>query len=159
MKPIILDEFKIKLQPILAEFSLELYDVIYEEEQNETFLRVFLDTINGDVFDLDLCAKVNQVISDMIDAEYDLEEYALDYLEVSSPGAERMLNNLEHYNGAIGEKIYLLVKEPINKEIHIYGDLLEVNEKEIVVNAKFKNLRKKITVSFDDIELAHVSVI
>lgn len=159
MKELNIEEFKANLIPILDEQALFLYDIVYEKENNETFLRVFLDKKEGDVFDLDACALANAAISQMMDEKYDLDTFELDYLEVSSPGAERILTTIQHYQEAIGEKIYLRVKTPINKEIHIYGNLVSVEDDGIVVNAKFKNLKKMINVAFDEIELAHVSVI
>ena len=56
------------------------------------FLRIFIDKDTG--IDLNDCEKVNDGINDLLDkADYIKEQY---FLEVSSPGIERVLRKDEH---------------------------------------------------------------
>ena len=75
------------LQDKIKELGYELYDVEYAKEGKNYFLRIFIDNEKG--IDLNDCEKVNDGIMDLLDeADYIKEQY---FLEVSSPGIERIL--------------------------------------------------------------------
>ena len=79
----------------------ELYDVEYAKEGKNYFLRIFIDKPDG--IDLNDCEKVNDAINDMLDtADYIKEQY---FLEVSSPGIERVLRKEQHLKQNIGNEI------------------------------------------------------
>ncbi len=82
----------------IEDLGYELYDVIYEKEAKDYYLRVFIDTPEG--ISLDDCEKVNNAITDMLDdVDYIKDQY---FLEVSSPGIERLLRKEKHLQSNIG---------------------------------------------------------
>ena len=91
---------KLVKEPI-EKIGYKLYDVEYSKEGKDYFLRIFIDKDNG--IDLNDCEKVNDAISDILDkANYIKEQY---FLEVSSPGIERILRKDKHLEENIGEEI------------------------------------------------------
>lgn len=69
-----------------------LYDVEYAKEGKDYFLRIFIDSKKG--IGLDDCEKVTHAINDVLDkADLISQEY---FLEVSSPGVERVLRKDKH---------------------------------------------------------------
>ena len=81
------------LKPIIENLGYELYDVLYVKEGKDYYLRVVIDSSKG--IDLDDCEKVNNAINDILDeADYIKEQY---FLEVSSPGLERLLRKDKHF--------------------------------------------------------------
>lgn len=66
----------------------------------------------------------------MDDANYIKQQY---FLEVSSPGVERILRKDKHLKDNIGEKIEIKLFKPINKKKEIIGILEQINEKAIIV--------------------------
>ncbi len=85
----------------IEDLGYELYDVLYEKESQDYYLRIFIDTPQG--ISLDDCEKVNDAITDMLDeADYIKDQY---FLEVSSPGVERVLRKEKHFEANLGEKI------------------------------------------------------
>ena len=72
-----------------TEFSL--YDVEYVKEGSEYFLRIYFDKDGG--LTLDDCVLLSEKLAE----ELDKEDFISDkyYLEVSSPGIERELRDLE----------------------------------------------------------------
>ena len=71
----------------IEELGYQLYDVQYVKEGKDYFLRIYIDKPEG--IDLNDCETVNDAISDTLDeASYIKEAY---FLEVSSPGIERVL--------------------------------------------------------------------
>ena len=89
------------LKETIEKIGYELYDVKYEKEGKDYYLRIFIDKENG--IDLNDCEKVSQEINEILDkADYIKEQY---YLEVSSPGIERILRKDEHLEKNIGKEI------------------------------------------------------
>ena len=105
----------------------ELYDVQYVKEGKDYFLRIFIDKPEG--IDLIDCEKVNDAITDMLDeADYIKEAY---FLEVSSPGIERVLRKEKHFQDHIGEEIEVKLFKPIEGKKEYTGTLESFNEHEL----------------------------
>ena len=86
------------LKAKIESIGYELYDVEYSKEGKNYFLRIFIDNEKG--IDLNDCEKVNDAITDILDEEnYIKEQY---FLEVSSPGIERVLRKDKHLEQNIG---------------------------------------------------------
>lgn len=107
------------VEPKIVNLGYELYDVQYVKEGKDYFLRIFIDNPNG--ISLEDCEKVNNAITDLLDdANYIKQQY---FLEVSSPGVERILRKDKHLKDNIGEKIEIKLFKPINKKKEIIGIL------------------------------------
>ena len=134
-----------KVEKLLKEkieaIGYDLYDVEYSKEGKNYFLRIFIDKEAG--IDLNDCEKVNDAINDLLDqANYIKEQY---FLEVSSPGIERILRKDKHLNQNIGKEINIKLfkkDEKGNKEYQ--GNLKEFNESEIILEDETKIERKNI---------------
>lgn len=113
----------------ITNLGYELYDVQYVKEGKDYFLRIFIDKLKG--ISLEDCEKVNNEITDLLDtADYIKQQY---FLEVSSPGIERILRKEKHLNDNIGETIEIKLFKPINKKKEIIGVLKQFDENTIVV--------------------------
>lgn len=121
----------------------ELYDVEYAKEGKNYFLRIFIDSEKG--IDLDDCEKVNNAITDLLDeANYIKEQY---FLEVSSPGIERVIRKDKHLEKSIGKEIEVKLfkkDEQNNKEYR--GILKSYNSDNLVIENEDEN-----TISRKDI--------
>ena len=71
----------------IEKIGYELYDVIYTKEGSNKILRIVIDSEKG--ISLDDCEKVNNEIKETIDEANPIEEQY--FLEISSPGIERLL--------------------------------------------------------------------
>ncbi len=101
------------VKPIIENLGYELYDVEYAKEGKNYYLRIFIDNEKG--IDLNDCEKVNDSITDILDEEnYIKEQY---FLEVSSPGIERVLRKEEHLKKSIGEEINIKLFKKETKNI------------------------------------------
>lgn len=117
------------VKPIADEQGYELYHVEYVKENNENYLRVYIDSENG--ITLTDCEKISRLTSDMLDEKDPITEQY--YLEVSSPGIDRQLFTHEHMVKNINSKVFIKLSKAVNKDKNIKGILSEVNEMEIVV--------------------------
>ena len=142
------------MEPIVKKTGTQLIDVIYEQENNTWYLRVFIDTDQG--LTMDECVEVTELISAKLDEEdFIKEEYML---EVSSPGAERPLKSLEAITNNIGKHANIQVHEPINEIKEFQGDLLSVNENEITLECLFKTRKKKVIINYNNVKKARLAV-
>ncbi len=116
----------------IEDLGYELYDVIYEKEAQDYYLRVFIDTPNG--ISLEDCEKVNDAINDMLDeANYIKDQY---FLEVSSPGVERVLRKDQHLEANLGNEIVCNLFKPIEKMKQIEGILQEFDQDKLVLQVE-----------------------
>ena len=117
------------LKKPIEDLGYELYDVQYVKEGQNYFLRVFIEKPNGSI-DLNDCEKVNDGINDILDtADYIKDQY---FLEVSSPGVERVLRKNKHLEQNIGKEINIkLFKKDENGNKEYQGNLKSFNEEKI----------------------------
>ena len=108
-----------------------LYDVEYAKEGPNYYLRIFIDSENG--IDLNDCEKVSNEINEKLDeADYIKEQY---YLEVSSPGIERILRKDRHLEQNIGKQVEAkLFKKDENGSKNYIGELKEYNEETVTID-------------------------
>ena len=116
------------LKEKIESIGYDLYDVEYSKEGKNYFLRIFIDKEDG--IDLKDCEKVNDEINDILDqADYIKDQY---FLEVSSPGIERVLRKNKHLEQNIGKEINIkLFKKDENGNKEYQGNLKSFNEEKI----------------------------
>ncbi len=125
------------LKSIINDLGYELYDVIYEKEGKDYYLRIVIDKEDG--IDLNDCEKVNDAINDILDeADYIKDQY---FLEVSSSGVERLLRREEHYISQLGKEIKVKLFKPIDKQKELIGILEEYNKNEITLKVGEKTIK------------------
>ena len=118
----------------IEDLGYELYDVIYEKEAQDYYLRIFIDTPKG--ISLEDCEKVNDAINDMLDeANYIKDQY---FLEVSSPGIERVLRKDKHLQANLGNEIVCHLFKAIEKEKQIEGVLQEFDQNRLILQVEDK---------------------
>ena len=118
------------VEPIIEKIGYELYDVEYSKEGKNYFLRIFIDNEKG--IDLNDCEKVNDAITDVLDEKnYIKEQY---FLEVSSPGVERILRKDKHLKQNIEEQVNIkLFKKDENGQKEYLGKLKEFDDLKIII--------------------------
>ena len=88
------------VRPTVEGMGLQLWDVRFEKEGPDWFLRVLID--RDTPLDTDTCEAVSRAIDPILD-EADLIQQSY-YLEVGSPGLGRRLTRPEHYQALKGQK-------------------------------------------------------
>ena len=129
----------------IEDIGYELYDVIYLKEGKNYTLRIVIDNEKG--ISLEDCEKVNNEITDILDeADYIKDQY---FLEVSSPGIERLLRKDWQLNKYIGSKVEVnLFKKDENGFKEYIGILKQVDEDCLTIEQDkkdYKILRKDIS--------------
>ncbi len=89
------------LEPTVIALGYELWDVEYVKEGARFYLRITIDSENG--IGIDDCETVHRAIDPILDEADPIESSY--YLEVSSPGVERVLRHRGHFEKTVGEQI------------------------------------------------------
>ena len=147
------------LKGMIESLGYELYDVEYVKEGKNYFLRIYIDKPEG--IDLNDCEKVNDAISDRLDeANYIKEPY---FLEVSSPGVERVLRKDKHLEQNMGEEIEIkLFKKDENGKKEYQGILKNFDEDKIILEQIKQGKEEPNQVQNLEIErkdIAHIKTI
>ena len=114
-------------EPIAAEAGVEIYDVEFKKEGKDWFLRVYLFSEEG--ITIEHCEAVSRALSDELDRIDPIEQAY--YLEVSSPGLDRVLSRDRHFESAVGEKIDVKLFEAIDGTKKLSGILEKYENKTI----------------------------
>ena len=130
--------------PIVTSHNKELVDVKNRKEFGINIISVIIDDPETFTMDIDEVANINSEILDVIN------DYIPDghYLEVTTPGIERELITQKDFDRAIGKYIYLSTYQKLenaNNLKELNGDLLEVTDEQITVEALI-NQRKKVII-------------
>lgn len=147
------------LKGMIESLGYELYDVEYVKEGKNYFLRIYIDKPEG--IDLNDCEKVNDAISDRLDeANYIKEPY---FLEVSSPGVERVLRKDKHLEQNMGEEIEIkLFKKDENGKKEYQGILKNFDGDKIILEQIKQGKEEPNQVQNVEIErkdIAHIKTI
>lgn len=142
------------IQPILDTRGLELYDLKLVNEGPNRFLRIYIDHEKG--IDLDECSIVSELVSEKLDKEDPIK--GAYFLEVSSPGAEKPLRNLDELKSNIGKNVFVSLYVHIDGEKQYEGILKSVVEDIITIEYKFKAQKKLVELPYDKIAKARLAV-
>lgn len=135
--------------------DIQLYDVTWQSEGKNRILQISI--MHGDgTMDIDTCAVVSEQISEKLD-EADLisAEY---FLEVCSPGAERELRDETQIREAVGEFVYVKLKNPKAGLVDVKGTLTAFEEDKVFIQYMDKAVKKKTEIDMDNIALIRLSV-
>ena len=114
----------------LVEPDVEVLAVDLAGSRRAPILRVYLDRPGG--VDLELCARVTHHLRDLL-ADYGVE--------VSSPGPERPLAKLEHYQRHLGRRIRVRTHEAIDGRSDFKGELVGADAEGISLAADWGMVR------------------
>ena len=132
------------LKDKIENIGYELYDVLYLKEGKNYILRIVIDNEKG--IDLNDCETVNNEITDLLDeVDYIKEQY---FLEVSSPGIERVLRKDWQLKKYLGEEVEIRLfkkdeygqKEYIAKLIEVTEEYLKIQNEEQELKIDRKNI-------------------
>jgi ribosome maturation factor RimP len=136
-------------EPVVVAAGLELVDVRYRPEGGRTVVQFLIDRPEGGVT-LEELARVSRELGDVLDG-HDAVPGRYN-LECSSPGINRPLVRPEHFARAIGRRVYVRTRSPLNGRRQFHGVLQAVEGEAAVVSDPDAGV---VTVPFGDVERAH----
>ncbi len=127
--------------PLLAETTLELVDVEYVRER-DWYLRVFLTKTGG--LEIDDCQAISERLAVLLDEKDFIKERY--YLEVSSPGLDRVLRKDRDLIRHKGDKVEVKTKEEKKAAVGVLGDFTE-ETLQLTVSGEHKSIERKNIIS------------
>ena len=150
-----IQKIKTMIQPVLEQQHCSLYDLKWVQDGKMRILQVSVMYPDGSM-DIDTCAAISEGISSLLDeSDVITHEY---FLEVCSPGAERELRNEQEIRDAVGEYVFVKLKDPKAGMDCVKGTLLEMDENGVMIEYMAKAVRKKIVIDLQNIALIRLSV-
>lgn len=123
------DELAALLEPTVERLGYELSDLEARLGGKGGVIRVFIDHPDG--VGLGDCEKVSLAVSALLDVEDPVPGHY--DLEVSSPGLNRKLTKVEHFQRFQGETVKVEMRFPIEGRKRFRGALKSSDEENIVV--------------------------
>src|SRR5690348_15976636 len=142
------------LEPTLKHMGYELYSLEQSGQSGRT-LRVSID--RPEPITIEDCERVSRVVGPLVDranliaGPYDLE--------VSSPGAERPLNDKRDYERFNGKRVNVRYRSGETESV-VEGDLVAVDDRGIAVQSKGQRGRAPVIVhiAWDDVASGRLAV-
>ncbi|MBS1970501.1 MAG: ribosome maturation factor RimP [Bdellovibrionales bacterium] len=116
----------------------------------------------GQGVSIDDCANVSRALNDILDAQEDLIPGEAYNLEVSSPGADRILSKPWHFEKAVGKKIWVKVDKALESFGVTQKGMKNAKQIEEVLKAfdgetlKFQVKDEEINIPFSAVEKSKV---
>ena len=123
------EELRILLQPSVEQLGYEMTDIEVRLGGRSGVVRVFIDHPDG--VGLDDCERVSRALSALLDVEDPLPGHY--NLEVSSPGLDRKLTKIEHFQRFTGEFVNVQTRFPVQGRRRFRGKLVSSDDSNIVV--------------------------
>lgn len=150
----IIEKIKKLTYEIIKDTTYYLYDVEYTKENEENFLRIYIDKDSG--ITIDDCVSLTEKVASKLDEEDFIKERY--YLEICSPGAERILRNLEEIKRSKGKYVLVKTYEKINGIKEFLGYLENVNDIGVTINYKYKNKCQDLKIEYKKISKIRLAI-
>jgi len=148
-----LDRIRELIMPTLTFLGYELYDLTLAGSGGNTTLRVRIDRPDG--VTLDDCERVSKSLGALLDQA---DPFPTHYeLEVSSPGAERPLRNLDEYRRFVGKRANVRYRLGDSEQV-AEGRLTAVSDDMIELQLGEGKHRKTVAIPLADILSARLAI-
>ena len=125
-----------QIDSYLKDENLELYDLNIVNFPNISKIEVFI--YSDEDVNIEITTRLNKQLNRLIE-DLGFEKGSFDMI-VSSPGIERKLKSLRHFELSVGEVIRVKLFNPINDIYTFEGNLIAVNEENIILKTDTSEL-------------------
>src|SRR3990167_3308475 len=138
-----------RLEKLINSMGYEIWGYELISQGRQLIFRLYIDTPKG--VTIEDCSQVSYQVSAMMDVEDPFQSRYT--LEVSSPGIDRPLFELEHYHQYIGKRVNIRLHLPINRRRQFKGVLHRVEGENIYLLMDDSN---EMRLPYSEIEKANV---
>ena len=138
------------LRPGAEALGFELWGIEYINQGKHSILRVYIEHDNG--ITVDDCASVSHQISGVLEVEDPISsQYTL---EVSSPGLDRPLFSLPHYELYVDKVISIRCHTGVDGRLKFKGKLVELKNEQLTILVD----NEDFVIEFLDIDKGNVVI-
>ena len=141
------------VQPSLTQCGVELYGAEWDGRSTPPTLRLLIEKPGG--VSLDDCEQVSHAVAAVLDAHDPISSAYT--LEISSPGAERPLHELDQWRRAVGSRVNVRFRSG-EADTVVEGRLLAVGEDGVEVEIRERRRVGSVHVPFDDLVAGRLAV-
>ncbi len=136
------------IEPVVEGLGFDLWGLEYLSQGKHSVLKIYIEAEQG--IDVDDCAAVSRQVSSLLDVEEPLKgKYTL---EVSSPGMDRRLFELDQFEQFKGSQVKLSLRQAFEGKRKYTGLLCGVEDGDVVIRLG----EEEILFPFADIDRAQV---
>jgi ribosome maturation factor RimP len=140
------------IEPLLVRMGYELVELEHVAGRAHAVVRIFIDRPEAQQgVGIDDCERVSHEVSALLDVEDPIPTAYT--LEVSSPGADRVLRKRAHFDRFVGSRVFVELKEPRDGRKRYTGMLRVVQDEGIELEVD----RQKVSVPFGEIGKARLA--
>lgn len=140
------------LEPAINELGFDVVRILTIGQKNPT-LQIMIERKDRTDIIVSDCAKVSRAVSEILDEKDPIkDQYSL---EVSSPGLDRPLMTLEHFQRFVGMEVKLETLVEIEKRKRFTGKMVSVDDKNII---HFEMDGKEYAIPYDAVSKAKIVI-
>lgn len=139
-----------RLHKLITSMGYELVGCEFVSQDGGMLFRIYIDGPKG--IAVEDCSLVSHQVSALMDVEDPIQ--ARYRLEVSSPGLDRPLFELEHFKRSVGQRVKLKLYTPINQRRQYKGIIKQVEDENITLLLDDTGL--EVVLPFTAIDKANV---
>ncbi|WP_455202490.1 ribosome maturation factor RimP [Kaarinaea lacus] len=136
------------IEPAVETLGYELVGLEYLSQGKHSLLRVYIDSEDG--ITLDDCERVSHQVSGLLDVEDVMHGHY--NLEVSSPGLDRPLFTIDHFQRFKGQQVKVKLSVPIEGRKKFKGTICEISDNNVMLEVD----AQEIELPFSAIEKANL---
>ncbi len=135
------------IEPVLLDMDIEIVKIAFLNDEKNT-LQILIENTNRKAIDIDRIARASRAISASIDVEDPItKEYVL---EVSSPGIDRPLTKLNHFERFAGYEAKVELANLIDNRKRFRGILKGISEENLLIEVDGEDFE----LPFDEVSKA-----
>lgn len=125
----VVDRLQEIVSPILWSLGLDLVEVLCVGQGPRSIVRVLIDKPGG--VTITDCEQAHKALGPALDVA---DPFPHAYtLEVSSPGLDRRFKRLEDYRRALGKRVSIKLRQPLDGQWRVAGELAQVDERSVTL--------------------------
>ena len=136
------------IEPAVETLGYELVGLEYLSQGRHSLLRVYIDSEDG--ITLDDCERVSHQVSGLLDVEDVMHGHY--NLEVSSPGLDRPLFTIDHFQRFKGQLVKVKLTAPVDGRKKFKGTICDASDNIVVLEVD----AQEIELPFSSIEKANL---
>ncbi|MDO4777143.1 MAG: ribosome maturation factor RimP [Cardiobacteriaceae bacterium] len=140
-------------RPVVEGMGFEWVGVEYHHNSQNAILRIYVDRPEGGIA-MDDVVAVTEQINPLLDVEDPIS--GMYTLEVSSPGLDRPLFTLAHYEKFIGREAKVTLKRALDRRRRFEGEIVKVEDGNVILNIRDGKEWREVAVEFANIDKARL---
>lgn len=140
------------LEPVINELGFDVVRILTIGQKNPT-LQIMIERKDRTDIVVEDCAKASRAVSEILDEKDPIKDRY--NLEVSSPGLDRPLITLEHFQRFVGYDVRIETSVEVEKRKRFKGKILSVDEQN---NIHFEMEGQEYVIPYDAVSKAKVLI-